>query len=287
MKAKKQYQAPIIKKAFRVLKAVANNHQGMRISDISDQLDIGNSTVHGITAALEEQSALKRDPINKRYVLSTALIELGKKASAGIDLKTIARPYMEELMEQCQETVNLGLRNENKIIIVECVEAMKAFHLTSPIGTSLPLLAGSAGKVLLAQMKPEEAKDLLLSTTLTQFTPRTITCPEEYFNQLEQVRKNGYAIDEEEYIPSVCAIAAPITGCRYYPAVLSVVGFKTSLDRTKMENYSKLVKTTVKKISASLGAPRFLPMSMQGESTRKRYPLAKPPTKTGRSSRLS
>lgn len=224
----------------------------MRISEIADQLGISNSTVLGITAALEEQGALKRDPIDKRYVLGTALIELGKKASAGIDLKKIARPYMEELMEECQETVNLGIRNGTKIIIVEVVEAKNNFNITSPIGATMPLLAGSAGKVFLAQMKPEEAKDLLLTTPLTQFTPKTITCPEAYFNQLEQIRKNGYAIDDEEYIRSICAIAAPIKGGRNYQAVLSVVGFKTSLDRTKMEKYSKLVKTTVKKISVEL-----------------------------------
>jgi IclR family KDG regulon transcriptional repressor len=249
---KKRYQAPIINKAFRVLRAVANNNQGMRISDISDQLDIGNSTVFGITAALEESGALKRDPNNKRYFLGTALIELGKTASAGIDLKKIASPYMEELMEQCQETVVLGLRNGNKIIIIESVEAKKDFKITSSIGTSMPLLAGSAGKVFLAQMNPEEARNLLFSNTLIQFTPQTITSPEEYFNQLEQIRKDGYAMDDEEYIPGICAIASPITGHKYFPAVISIVGFRASLDRTKKEKHSRLIKTTVKKISAAL-----------------------------------
>ncbi|MCK4767689.1 MAG: helix-turn-helix domain-containing protein, partial [Desulfobacula sp.] len=115
----KQYKAPIVKKALRILKAVANTNQGMRISDISSQLDISKSTVHGITAALEEQGALKRDSITKRYVIGLTLIELGKMANAKIDLIKIARPHMEELMEQCQETVFLGLRNGNKIIIVD------------------------------------------------------------------------------------------------------------------------------------------------------------------------
>jgi len=251
----KQYKAPIVKKALRILKAVANTNQGMRISDISSQLDISKSTVHGITVALEEQGALKRDSITKRYVIGLTLIELGKMANAKIDLIKIARPHMEELMEQCQETVFLGLRNENKIIIVDSVESKKDFKITSPIGTSMPLLAGSAGKVFLAQMKPEEAKNLLFSNTLTQFTSRTLTSPEAYFNRLEQIRKNGYATDEEEYISGVCAIAAPITGYGNYPAALWVVGFKASLDRTKMENHSQLVKTAAKKISTILETP--------------------------------
>ncbi len=249
---KKRYQAPIIKKAFRILRTIADDNQGLRNSAISDQLGISNSTVHGITAALEEQGVLKRDPTNKRYTIGLALIELGKKANARIDLKQIARPYMEELMEQCQETVVLGLRNENKIINIETVDTKKDFKITSRTGTSMPLLAGSAGKVFLAQMKPEDAKNLLFSNTLIQFTPRTITSPEEYFSQLEQIRKDGYAIDEEEYIPGVCAIAAPIIGHRYYPAAISVIGLKHSLDRAKMEKYSQLIKTAVKKISAAL-----------------------------------
>ncbi len=249
---KRQYQAPIIKKAFRIIKLVSNNKQGMRISDISDQLDISNSTVHGITAALDEEGALKRNPINKRYTIGLALIEFGKKANAKIDLKKIARPYMEELMEQCQETVILGLRNENKIIIIESIDAKKDFKITSSIGTAMPLLAGSAGKVFLAQMNPEEAKSLLFSNTLTQFTPQTITSPEKYFNRLERIRKDGYAIDDEEYIPGVCAIASLITGHKYYPAVISVVGLKASLGRTKKEKHCRLLKATVKKISEAL-----------------------------------
>ncbi|MBU8910922.1 MAG: IclR family transcriptional regulator [Desulfobacterales bacterium] len=252
---KKGYQAPIVKKAFRILKAVANNNQGMRISDISSQLDISKSTVHGITAALEEQGVLKRDSITKRYVIGLTLIELGKMANGRIDLIKAARPHMEELMEQCQETVFLGLRNGNKIVIVDSVESPKNFKITSPIGTSIPLLAGSAGKVFLSQMKPEEAKNFLFSNTLARFTSRTLTSPEAYFNQLEQIRKKGYATDEEEYISGVCAIAAPITGYVNYPAALWVVGFKDSLDRTKMENHSQRVKTAAKKISTNLETP--------------------------------
>ncbi|WP_304511658.1 IclR family transcriptional regulator [Desulfobacula sp.] len=248
----KKYQAPIVKKAFTILDAISKTSQGLRISDISHQLGISKSTVHGITAALEEQGALKRDSITKRYVIGLTLVELGKMANTRIDLIKIARPHMEELMEQCQETIFLGIRNGNKIIIIDSVESKKDFKITSPIGTSMPLLAGSAGKVFLAQMKPEAAKKFLFSNTLTQFTSRTLTSPEAYFNQLEQIRKNGYATDEEEYMSGVCAIAAPINGYGNYPAALWVVGFKASLDRTKMENHSQLVKTAAKKISTIL-----------------------------------
>ena len=83
----------------------------MGISDIARDLNIAKSTVHGMTSALEEQGAIMRDPLTKRYTLGFTLFELGKKAYSQIDLKELARPVMEDLMERTGTSVFLGLLN--------------------------------------------------------------------------------------------------------------------------------------------------------------------------------
>ena len=93
------YSAPSVKKAFKILHAISDASNGLGISDLSKQLKIGKSTVHGITAALEELGVLVRDPKRKKYNIGFTLLELKKKAYGKIKLRDMAKIPMEKLME--------------------------------------------------------------------------------------------------------------------------------------------------------------------------------------------
>jgi IclR family KDG regulon transcriptional repressor len=231
---KKQYQAPIVKKAFLILKAISIADHGLRISEISTRLDISKSTVHGITAALEDQGAIIRDMASKRYSIGTTLMELGKAAYEKMDFKKAARPVMEHLMEQCRESVFLGVRNRNSVTVIDIVESRKDFKITSPIGTSLPLLAGAVGKVFLSRMTDAEARAYIMENPLTKFTPKTILDMELYLKALDIVRKTGVAFDDEEYISGVKAVAAPIRSTGAYTPAIWVVGFTAGMEEEQI-----------------------------------------------------
>ena len=230
----KKYQAPIVKKAFIILKAISQSSQGLRISEISSMLNISKSTVHGITAALEDQGAINRDSVSKRYTIGITLMELGKAAYEKIDFKKAARPIMEELMEQCQESVFLGIRNGDRVTVIDIVESRKDFKITSPIGTAIPLLAGATGKLFLSMMEPKDLQKYLDSNHLVRFTPNTITEPKQYATELEKVREAGFSTDDEEYISGVRAVAAPIKQYGGYIPAIWVVGFKASMTQKKI-----------------------------------------------------
>lgn len=227
---KKIYQAPIVKKAFLILKAISTATHGLRISEISFKLDISKSTVHGITAALEDQGALIRDPSSKRYTIGTTLMELGKAAYERMDFKKVARPIMEHLMEQCRESVFLGIQNKDSVTVIDIVESRKDFKISSPIGTSLPLQAGAVGKVFLSNMTQTDARAYILEKGLIRFTPQTIMDPDIYLKELETVRKTGVAFDDEEYISGVKAVAAPIQAIGAYTPAIWVVGFTAGME---------------------------------------------------------
>ncbi|CCK78592.1 MULTISPECIES: IclR family transcriptional regulator [Desulfobacula] len=248
----KKYQAPIVKKAFIILDAISKSSQGLRISEISNRLDISKSTVHGITAALEDQGAIIRDSISKRYTIGITLMELGKAAYERIDFKNIAKPIMEELMEQCQESVFLGVRNGDSATIIDIVESRKDLKISSPIGTSLPLVAGAIGKTFLSLMEPKDLKKYLDSNPLVKFTPNTIMDKNQYTKELEKVRDNGFATDDEEYILGVRAAAAPIKRCGAYTPAIWVVGFKASMSDKKIQIIIEQTKTAADRISKKL-----------------------------------
>jgi len=246
------YSAPSVKKAFKILYAISDAPNGLGISDLSKKLKIGKSTVHGITAALEEMGALVRDPFYKRYTLGYSLLELCRTAYGKIELKDLARKPMENLMEKVGETVFLGVLNGDHVTIVDMVESRNEMKITSPPGTRLPLLAGATGRVLLSQIEKEEARKIIQKKGLVRYTSKTVMDHRQFLREIEKVKEHGCAVDDEEYIPGVRAVAAPLALASSPPAALWVVGFTSTLDDQKVKTVIREIQETVEEINQSI-----------------------------------
>jgi DNA-binding IclR family transcriptional regulator len=250
------YSAPSVKKAFKILDAISDSSGGLGISDLSKKLKIGKSTVHGITAALEEMGVLHRDPFYKRYTIGYSLLELCRAAYGKIELKDLARKPMEKLMEKVGETVFLGVLNGDHVTIMDMVESRNEMKITSPPGTRLPLLAGSTGRVLLSRLEKEKIQKILKKKGLVRYTPKTVTDPKQFLREVEQVKEQGYSLDDEEYIPGVRAVAAPLLSASSPPAAVWVVGFTSTMDDQKVKTVIREIQETAKEINQSLGSNR-------------------------------
>jgi len=244
-----RYQAPSIKKAFQILNLISRTDQGLGISELARNLGISKSTVHGITLALEEEGTIIRDPLTKRYALGLTLFELGRSAYSQIDVRDLARPVMEELMEKARESVFLGALNGDHVTVLDIVESRQDLKITSPIGTTIPLPAGATAKVFLGLLEEGKAREIIRTKGLTKYTEKTITDPEQYMEETRQVRENGYATDYEEYLPGVRAIVSPIKGERHSVSAIWIVGFKASLDNRKMTAMIGATKEAAAEIS--------------------------------------
>ena len=231
----KKYGAPSVKKAFAILGAISSSKDGMGVSDLAKKLKMAKSTVHGMTSALEELGAAMRDPLTKKYKLGFALLEIGRSAYSQIDLQTSARPITEELMEKTRTSVFLGILNWDQVTILDIVESRRDLNITAPVGSTIPLFAGAVGKVFLAAMPEEQAAKMVKSKRLPRFTDNTIVDMNQYLDELRQVREKGYAVDDEEYLMGVRAVASPLIGLGQLRSAIWAVGFKASLDDKKMQ----------------------------------------------------
>ncbi len=248
----KRYIAPSVKKAFEILRVVSQSRRGMRVSELARELKMAKSTVHGIASALEELGALLRAPLTKKYKIGPTLLELGKVAFSQIDVKDLARPSMEDLMERTEESVFLGVLNGDRITILDIVESRKELKITSPRGTAISIFAGATGKVFLASMEEERAIEIIRAKELPSFTKNTISDPEKYLEEIRRVRQAGYATDDEEYILGVRAVAAPIRGEGRLNSAIWVVGFKAGLDEKRMESLIRETKAAATEISRKI-----------------------------------
>ncbi len=254
---KSTYSAPSVKKAFKILHTIANSSSGLGVSELAKQLKIGKSTVHGITSSLEALGVLVRDPIDKRYNIGYTLLELVRKSYGRIEWREVARPSMERLMEKVGETIFLGIMNGDHITILDVVESHHEMKITAPPGTRLPLLAGATGKVFLSQLDEKRVKEIIQKVGLTRFTANSVTDPKLFLKQIEETRKKGYAIDDEEYLVGVRAIAAPIQRGSLPPAAIWAVGFSSSLNDRKMERVTLEIQQAGLEISHSLEGHRM------------------------------
>jgi len=242
-----KYHAPSVKKAFQILLLISETDLGVGISEIAKHLGISKSTVHGLTAALEEMGVIIRNPTTKRYSLGYTLVELGKKGLSKIPLRELARRHIEELADETGETVFLGILRNDYIFILDTVESQKELKITSPSGTKMSLSSGAIGKLFLAFMEENGALRYLKTRGLTRYTENTITDLGRYLKEIEAVRKKGYAIDREEYLQEVRAVAAIIKPQGAPLGAIWVVGFSSSLTDDKMEY---IIKRTLKAADA-------------------------------------
>jgi len=156
---------------------------------------------------------------------------------------------MEDLMEKTQESVFLGVRNGKHVTVLDIVESMQDLKITSPIGTTIPLMAGATGKVFMSLMEENQVAGIIKSKGLHKYTENTITDPDLYLKEIMSVKEKGYAIDNEEYISGVSAVAAPVAGKGHLKSAVWVVGFKASIDEDKLKALAKETKDTAELIS--------------------------------------
>ncbi|MGQ9646278.1 MAG: IclR family transcriptional regulator [Thermodesulfobacteriota bacterium] len=246
------YSAPSVQKAFKILQMIADSPSGLGVSELAKRLGIGKSTVHGITLGLEALGVLVRDPVHKKFNLGYSLLELGRRAYGRIELRGVARAPMERLMEKVGETVFLGILNGDHVTILEVVESHHEMKITAPPGTRLPLLAGATGKVFLSLVGEKKAKEIVQQLGLVRFTVKSVVDQKKFFKEIEETKRRGYAVDDEEYLVGVRAVASPIQTTSPTLAAIWVVGFTSSLNDSKMEKVILETRKTAEEISQSM-----------------------------------
>jgi DNA-binding IclR family transcriptional regulator len=257
----KRYIAPSVKKAFDILKVISASRGGIRLNEIAKELGIAKSTVHGVMSILEDVGVVRKDTATRRFELGLTLFELGRKAYSRIDLREIARPVMEALMELVQETVFLGTLSGDKgaILVLDVVECSHDMKVTSPVGSTLPLFAAAPGKAIMANMDEETVMEIIKNKGLPRLTGNSITDPGVFMKEIRRVKKRGYAADLEEYISGLRAVAAPLDLEGHGLSTIYIVGFKKSLDNAKMD----LIKSEIVKSAGVIHNLYMKPMNKQ------------------------
>jgi IclR family transcriptional regulator, KDG regulon repressor len=246
------YNAPILKKAVEVLKLIVKENKPLGVTDIARVLSLSKSTTFGILKSLEEEGFLVKDGQSKKYTTGNTLFELSKKILRTTDVAVTARPHLARLMAGVDETVFLGIREEDSVKVLDVLEPQKEFKISSSIGTRFGLTVGVFGKIFLSSMEDREVVDLLSQKGLRRYTENSITDVDRFLKEIEKTRAQGYAVDLEEYLTGMRAIAALIYSGHFPVAAVWIVGFTSSMSDDKLPSMITSLKNTVEEISTRL-----------------------------------
>lgn len=201
----------VLHKTLDILETIKESPSGLRLADLHRSVELPKATVYRILNTLETRGYLDRDNAG-HYRMARKLFDLQRKAPIEQVLGEAAKPLMEDFVEQCKETVNLGIIDAGEIVVIQTVESPQSVRMASKVGNRRYLHSTALGKVMLAGMPDKEVQRLVRLKGLVRLTNKTIITKAALFTELQKVRQHGFAIDNQENEMEGRCIAAPITG---------------------------------------------------------------------------
>lgn len=261
------YTIAVLGRALDVLEALEASVEPMGTSDLARCLDTTKSAVFRILSTLENRGYVMKHPVTARYSLGARLAALGEHALRGVDLRHIARPELERLHTQFQETVNLGVLDSSDIVYIDMMESSYGLRMVAKIGSRHPAHSTALGKAMLAFL-PEKELAVMLPKDLRAQTNQTITDRSTLLTVLQQVRQRGTAEEiEENELGARCVGVAIFDQRRCPTAAISISAPASRIDDTRAAAIATALRQASNTITRAIGGtwPMLEPMELAQE----------------------
>ena len=245
-----------VDRTLSILEMLAEQSRPMSLSEISNNLNLKLSTVHRLLKTLIIKGFADQDPYTGKYKLGIKTFKLSNTALYALDIRSMARPYLKDLVSACNETANMAVLDNGNVVYIDQVESGKTIKMLANLGSRVPPYCNAVGKALLAGLSELELERYLKVVKLEKYTDRTITAPNKLREELKQVKKNGYALDFEETEEGIRCVAAPVYNYKQnIIAAISISGPSTRVNVKKLEDFKERVKSAAMDLSIKIGYP--------------------------------
>lgn len=257
-KDKSEYIIQAVSHALDLLEQFHDDVDELGVTELSKRLKLHKNNVFRLLATLESRGYIEQNKATENYRLGLKALELGQTFIKQMGLLRQAKPILEQIVEDCNETAYVAIYKEHHTVYLDVVETNLTVRVVSRVGSRLPAFCTAAGKVHMAYMTDEELDDLLSHLNFVQHTPSTITNAEALKTELAKVREQGYSFDDEELDSGVRCIAAPIRDyTRRIVGAISISGPSMRISNERVD--SELVPLVLKAgadLSTRLGYPK-------------------------------
>jgi DNA-binding IclR family transcriptional regulator len=206
-------------------------------TDVNQTLDLPKPTIHRLFATLEAEGFIQREIDGKGYSPGQRLRRMSAGILSSLRIRTARVAVLTRLADQIGETCNVALPDRDAMTYIDRVETKWPLRIQLPIGTRVPFYCTASGKLYLSSLNDQHLARYAHAAELTQFTERTITTPEDLIEEIQAVRRNGFAQDNEEFMDGMIAIGVAITDPN--GRLVSTLSFHAPVQRLSMSDAAR------------------------------------------------
>jgi IclR family transcriptional regulator, KDG regulon repressor len=244
----------VLHKALDILETIREGRSGFTLADLARALDLPKPTAYRIVATMETRGYIARNK-GGHYQMTRKLSDLWQNEMEEEMLLRAAKPVMQQLVESCRETVNLGVLDAAEVVVISTEESPQSVRMISKVGNRRYLHSTALGKVLLSSLPEKEVQRLIRIQGLPRLTPRTLVSWQSLAKELERIRKQGYALDNEENEPDGRCLGAGIAeaGGRI-AAAMSISAPAFRMDMARVRSLAGELRDACHDISAAISS---------------------------------
>ncbi|WP_202081689.1 IclR family transcriptional regulator [Caldalkalibacillus salinus] len=243
-----------VDRALKILELLKDHPQGLGVTELANRFGVAKSTIHRLLMTLEHHQYIQQDETQGTYQLGLKFLEMNEIVVGNLDIVRIARPVLERLSEEAGEISHLVMLDQDEILYIDKVETSSTIRIYSQTGKRAPLYCTGVGKAIIAHIDHPQQRKLVDKMDYQPYTKHTICDRESLLIELDKIKSQGYAEDNEEHELGIRCIAAPIfdhEGRANY--AVSVTGPLTRMSDNRIEALIPKVKEAALQVSRKLG----------------------------------
>ena len=243
-----------VDRALLIIETLAEDDEGYRLSDLAVRTGLSTSTAHRLLTTLEKRRFVQFDRDGSKWHVGAQSFVVGSTFVRRRNFATQAMPYLRKLRDQTRETANLAVVDDESIVVLTRMESREIMRSLTKVGGRVAMVASGVGKAVLATYSDEDVNAIIRRQGMPRLTEKSIVRPGALFKELETIRRQGYAVDDEEARIGLRCVAAVVYSDSSEPlAAISVSGMTTRVTAARLPALGQTVREVAAELTLALG----------------------------------